>query len=77
MREELHPDKEPRGKERDQKTGIKNSHEELACHLPLFKVTKNTAEAAVTASKLNQMVQVHKKRKPGPEDAHGSQHNRI
>lgn len=56
MREELHPDKEPRGKERDQKTGIKNSHEELACHLPLFKVTRNTAEAAVTASKLIQMV---------------------
>lgn len=56
MGEELHPDKGLWGKEKDQETGIKKSHEELASHLPPFKVTKITAEAAVTATQLNQMV---------------------
>lgn len=55
---------------------IKNSHEELAPHLLLFKVTKST-EAAVTATQLNRTVQVHRKRNPGLDDVPGSQHTRI
>lgn len=65
------------GKERDQETGIKNSHEELASHLPLFKVTKNTAEAACHSYFIKQNSEVHRKRKPGLDDARGPQQNRI
>lgn len=46
-------------------------------HLICLLVTKNTEEAAVTATQLNRIVQVHRKRKPGLDDARGSQQNRI